>query len=96
VELGKLKAVVGDFCGRRSAFQHVKARVDEARARGGLPAAKVAKAEAELPRLASLEDLEARLGPEAVALLSSREEELLSLHRALAAREGSGHLHPAS
>lgn len=96
VELGKLKAMVGDFCGRRSAAAQVKERL----ARGGdtaKDAQMAARAEKSLPKLDDLTAFTARHGAEAVALLESREAELLMLHRELAKQEGSGHLHsPAS
>jgi hypothetical protein len=94
VELGKVKALVADFCGRRSALEAVRARVrqvDVADARGRQL---IVRAERELPRLADLSDLEARYGAEAIALLTAREDELLALHRQLVLAEGGeGHLH---
>lgn len=95
VELGKLKAMVGDFCGRRSAAQQVKERL----AKGGdtpKDAVIAARAEKSLPKLDDLSAFSGRHGAEALALLQAREVELLLLHRALATAEGTGHLHPAS
>lgn len=93
VEMGKLKSLVGDFCGRRSALAQVKARIE----RGGSTekdAQVVARARQELHRLEDLRAFEDRYGREALALLLGREVELLDLHRELARREGSGHVHP--
>jgi hypothetical protein len=95
VELGKLKSMVGDFCGRRSAAQQVKARL----AKGGetpKDAQIAARAQKSLPRLDDLSQFTARHGEDAVALLVAKETELLELHRALAKQEGTGHLHPGS
>lgn len=93
VEYGKLKALVGDYCGKRSAYLQVQERVAQAKA-GGSPkdAVILSRAEAELPKLADLSELEERYGAEAVGLLRGRDGELVTLHRALAHREG-GHLH---
>jgi hypothetical protein len=95
VELGKLKAMVSDFCGRRSAAQQVKDRLASI---GDSPkdAAIAERAKKQLPKLDDLSQFKARHGDEAVALLQSREEELLELHRALAKAEGTGHLHPGT
>ena len=95
VELGKLKSMVGDFCGRRSAAQQVKDRLSTI---GDSPkdAQIAARAEKQLPKLDDLSPFTARHGAEALALLQSREAELLELHRALAKQEGTGHLHPGS
>lgn len=93
VELGKLKSLVGDFCGRRSSLAQVRERI----ARGGTTekdAQIVARAQKELPRLEDLSGFEERYGRDAVALLVAREVELLDLHRELARREGTGHVHP--
>lgn len=91
VELGKLKSMVGDFCGRRSALAQVRERLAHA---GEKDAALLARAQKELPRLESLAPFEERYGKEAVALLQERESQLLALHRELAQREGGGHVHP--
>lgn len=85
--LGKVKAAVGDFCGRRSALRAVRERLEAGQAlREG--------AGESLARLERLDDLEARYGAEAIALLVAREDELLALHRRLVEAEGGGHLHP--
>ncbi|MFT3707871.1 MAG: hypothetical protein QM817_09465 [Archangium sp.] len=90
VEMGKLKALVGDFCGRRSTVAQLKERI----AAGG-DDAKIARARQELPRLEDLSAFEERYGKEAVGLLMAREAELIQLHRELAKQEGGGgHLHP--
>lgn len=91
VEYGKLKALVADFCGRRSTYLQVKARVES----GQLAGEKLARAQKELPKLGDVGEFEARYGAEAVQLLQSREVELVQLHRELAAKEGGGHLHQA-
>lgn len=90
VEYGKLKALVADFCGRRSTFLQVKARVES----GQLAGEKLARAKQELPKLDDVSEFEARYGADAVKLLQSRETELIELHRELAAKEGGGHVHP--
>jgi hypothetical protein len=93
VELGKLKSMVGDFCGRKSAAEHVKERL----AKGGdsaKDAQMAARAQKNLHTLDDLSAFTARHGAEALALLEAREAELLLLHRALAKAEGTGHLHP--
>jgi hypothetical protein len=88
VEMGKLKALVGDFCGKRSTVAQLKERI----AAGG-DEAKLARARQELPRLEDLSAFEERYGKEAVTLLMAREAELVQLHRELAKQEGGGHLH---
>lgn len=90
VDYGKLKALVGDFCGRRSAYQQVKARLDAATAKDK---ELLARAKTELPKLDDMSAFEARHGAEALALLRSREDELVTLHRELAHLEGGGHVH---
>lgn len=91
VEMGKLKSLVGDFCGRRSTVQQLKERL----AAGGADEAKLERARQELPRLEDLKSFEERYGKEAVGLLMAREAELVQLHRELAKQEGGGgHLHP--
>lgn len=92
VDYGKLKALVGDFCGRRSAYQQVKARIDSATEKD---AALLARAKTELPKLDNMSAFEARHGADALALLRAREEELVKLHRELAHLEGGGHVHTA-
>ena len=92
VEMGKLKSLVGDFCGRRSALAQVQERIAQASGEKDEPL--VARAKKELPRLESLAPFEERYGKEAVALLVAREAELLQLHRELARSEGGGHVHP--
>lgn len=90
VELGKLKSLVGDFCGKRSTIQQLKEKLS-----AGGDAAKLARARQELPRLEDLTQFEERYGKEAVTLLMGRELELVQLHRELAKQEGgAGHLHP--
>ena len=93
VSLGKLKSMVGDFCGRRSAAQQVKERLAT---NAGSPKDDLiaARAQKNLPKLDDLSAFSARHGAEALALLETREAELLLLHRALAKAEGTGHLHP--
>lgn len=90
VELGKLKSLVGDFCGKRSTVQQLKEKLT-----AGGDEAKLARARQELPRLEDLTPFEERYGKEAVTLLMGRELELVQLHRELAKQEGgAGHLHP--
>ncbi|MEW6431967.1 MAG: hypothetical protein AB1730_10715 [Myxococcota bacterium] len=95
VELGKVKALVGEFCGRRSALREVNERLGQWKASDDTGRQVLERAEKELPRLEDLSDLEARYGKDAVALLSAREEELIGLHRQLVRAEGGGqgHLH---
>lgn len=94
VEMGKLKSLVGDFCGRRSNVEMIKARI-AAGAETPKQEAALLRAKRELPRLDDLKPFEDRYGAEAVGLLVARERELLELHRALAKAEGAGHIHPA-
>lgn len=95
VELGKLKALVADFCGKRSAALQVKDRLAQAE-QGGTPkdTQLLERARKQLPRLDDLSGFADRYGAEALALLHGREAELVELHKALAHREGTGHLHP--
>ena len=96
VELGKLKSMVGDFCGRRLAVQQVQARVDQARTGDSPKDAQIlARAQVKLPKLGDPTQFIARFGEEALKLLEAREPELLLLHRELARQEGTGHLHQA-
>lgn len=90
VDYGKLKSLVGDFCGRRSAYQQVKARIDSATEKD---AALLARAKTELPKLNDMSAFEARHGADALTLLRAREDELVKLHRELAHLEGGGHVH---
>lgn len=108
LNLHKLKALVSDFAGKRSAWLTVQQRVAsaehhvaEARVAGRAPSPPelrvLERARTELPRLADLSEFEARYGPAALALLKSRELELTNLHQHLVKLEGSGgHLHPTS
>ncbi len=91
VEYGKLKSLVGDFCGRRSSYRQVKARLEASSEKDEQLRA---RARTELPKLEDLSAFEARHGADALKLLREREEELLTLHRDLAHREGTGHVHP--
>jgi hypothetical protein len=94
----KLKALVGDFCGRRSACLTVQQKVAEleAQAHRGLgpkQQAMLARARVELPKLTDLSEFSSRYGQEALGLLQAHELELVSLHRDLARVEGGGHVH---
>lgn len=96
VELGKVKALVGEFCGRRSALKEVREKI--AQLAPGDPKGQrvLERAKKELPRLEGVADLADRYGQDAVALLVAREDELVALHRSLVRAEGAqGHLHPA-
>lgn len=94
VELGKVKAIVSEFCGRRSALRSVSERVGQVDGSDAKGQKVLERAEKELPRLKDLSDLEARYGKDALALLTAREDELVALHRQLARAEGGeGHLH---
>jgi hypothetical protein len=95
VELGKLKSMVGDFCGRRSAAQQVKERLASI-GTTEKDANIAARARTQLPKLDDLSGFSARHGTEALALLQAREAELVELHRELAKQEGTGHLHAGS
>lgn len=102
----RLKVLVGEFCGKRSAWLTVKQRVAEAetvvhtaRTNAKSPPAKevalLERARAELSKLEDFSAFVSRYGPEAFSLLSARELEVVSLHRDLSRLEGSGgHLHP--
>lgn len=95
VDLGKLKSMVADFCGKRSSLAQIRERIARAPAEPDAKEAQLlAKARGELPRLEDLSAFRHRHGEEATALLLDREAELVSLHRELAQREGAGHLHP--
>lgn len=94
-ELGKLKALVGDFCGRRSAAQQVKERLTTI-SDSPKDAQIAARAQKSLHKIEDLAPIADRYGAEALTLLQAREPELLLLHRELAKQEGSGHLHPGS
>lgn len=102
--LSRVKALVVEFCGKRSAALTVREKVAEAErvlaeagamARPAPPkeSALVERARRELPALEDLRDFEARYGAEARALLAAREAELVALHRELARLEGGGHVH---
>jgi hypothetical protein len=104
--LQKVKAVVADYCGKRTAVQQVKERLEEAKravetARGkGREASKkdlqvIERAGKELPGLESEHELEARYGAEAMTLLRAHQAELVTLHRDLSRAEGEQHLHRA-
>ncbi len=96
VDLGKLKAMVADFCGRRSALEVVQERLIQAKTGESLKDAQiVARAHKQLPLLQNFSSFVARHGEDALALLRAREAELLELHRELARQEGTGHLHAA-
>lgn len=102
----RIKVLVGEFCGKRSAWLTVKQRVAEAetavhtaRTNGRPPPSKelalIERARAELSRLEDFGAFTERYGPDAFTLLSARELEVVSLHRDLSRLEGSGgHLHP--
>lgn len=104
----RLKVLVGEYCGKRSALITVQERVSQAEARvtaairGGqnVPpkeASLVDRARRELTRLGDFSAFIERYGPEAFALLEAHQHELLTLHRELSRLEGSGgHVHPAS
>lgn len=95
VELGKLKALVADFCGKRSASMQVKERVAQAQEGGGAKDAQILqRAQKQLHKLDDLSAFSDRYGAEALRLLQGREAELIELHKALAHQEGTGHLHP--
>ncbi len=94
-ELGKIKAMVGDFCGRRSAVLQVKERLTTI---SDTPKdVQIAeRAKKSLPKIENLAPIADRYGADALTLLQAREPELLQLHRELARQEGTGHLHPGS
>ncbi len=98
----KIRVLVSDFCGRRSACLVVKQVIAEnehqlAHTPGDEKAtAMLQRASRELPKLESLAELESRYGAEAVGLLKADELELVTLHRDLARLEGGpGHVHQA-
>ncbi|MBL8921818.1 MAG: hypothetical protein JNJ54_23370 [Myxococcaceae bacterium] len=102
----RLKVLVSEFCGKRSAWLTVKQRaadaeaaVHQAKAHGRPVPEKEAlilsRASAELHRLEDFSPFAARYGPEALELLRGRDLEVVTLHRELSRLEGSGgHLHP--
>jgi len=98
--LQKLRVLVSDFCGRRSAALTVKQRIADAEHQLAAKADPktqqlLERARKELPKLEDLTEYEDRYGAEAVALLRSDELELVTLHRDLARIEGGpGHVHP--
>lgn len=104
--LQRVKVLVTEFCGKRSAWLTVKQRaagaeaaLHHARAHGDEPPKKeralLAKVEGELARLEDFSAFVERYGEAALELLTARELELVSLHRDLTRLEGSGgHLHP--
>lgn len=95
VTLGKVKALVSEFCGRRSSLLQIREKLAGLDPADPKSQAVRDRAQKELPRLESLDELEARYGKDAIALLVSRERELVTLHRDLARAEGGeGHLHP--
>ncbi len=96
----QLRAMVSDFCGRRSAALTVKQRIAEGehqRAEGKADSkteAMLQRARVELPKLEDLAEFTVRYGEGAVALLRGAELELVTLHRDLARLEGGpGHVH---
>lgn len=102
----RIKVLVSEFCGKRSAWLTVKQRVAEAEAAvhrasaSGQPPPKevslLTRSNAELHRLEDFSAFVDRYGPEALALLEARDLEVVTLHRELSRLEGSGgHLHPA-
>ncbi len=98
----KLRVLVSDFCGRRSAALTVKQAIAEsehqlAHTPGDEKAqAMLLRAKKELPELENLAEFESRYGAEAVAQLKAEELELVTLHRDLARLEGGpGHVHQA-
>lgn len=96
VVMGKVKALVGEFCGRRSALRQVREKIAQVAPGDPRGQAVLERAKTELPRLEGVADLEDRYGKEAIALLVAREDEVVALHRALVRAEGGeGHLHPA-
>lgn len=91
VTYGKIKALVGDFCGHETTLRQVKERLAVARANPS-PSAKeqqlIARAEEELPGLEGDSALVDRYGAEAVALLATHGDEVIRLHREVTHREG--------
>ncbi len=103
----RLKVLVSEYCGKRSAWLTVKQRVadaerivHEANAHGRPPPprelALLERVQAELAKLDDFSAFAHRYGVDALDLLRARDLELVTLHRDLARLEGSGgHLHPA-
>jgi hypothetical protein len=102
----RIKVLVGEFCGKRSAWLTVKQRaadaelaIKKAQTAGQPPPAKelalVERFSSELHRLQDFSAFIDRYGREAFELLTSRELEVVTLHRDLSRLEGSGgHVHP--
>lgn len=95
----KVRALVGDWCSRRGSLEVVRRRLDAARASAAEAVATrrlvdpsdqrvIDRAERELPELEQLDELEARYGKDAVALLERHGEAVLASHREVAHREG--------
>lgn len=101
----RVKVLVGEFCGKRSAWLTVKQRAADAelaiqQAKAGGKAvppkeqALVDRFKKELHRLQDFSAFIDRYGQAAFDLLTSRELEIVTLHRDLSKLEGSGgHVH---
>ncbi len=99
----KLRVLVSDFCGRRSAALTVRQRIAEAEHEliqtgpNQKTQTLLDRARRELPKLENLTEFESRYGAAAMALLRADELELVTLHRDLAHLEGGpGHIHGGS
>ncbi len=103
----KVRVLVSEFCGKRSAWLTVRQRIataqhhlEESKKDGRAASDKdtqvLERAKSELPRLEDFSEFRHRYGEEAFLLLKSKELELVTLHQDLAHIEGSGgHLHLA-
>jgi hypothetical protein len=103
----KVRVLVSEFCGKRSAWLTVRQRiataqhhVEESKKEGQEAREKdkevLQRAQSELPRLEDFSEFRHRYGEDAFLLLKSRELELVTLHQDLARIEGAGgHLHLA-
>lgn len=103
----RLKVLVSEYCGKRSAWMTVKQRaadaeraVHEAQAHGKpAPTKELGLIERVKTELSKLDDFSAfsdRYGGDALELLRTHDLEIVTLHRDLSRLEGSGgHVHPA-
>lgn len=90
IELGKLKSMIAEFCGKRWAIDEIKARL----AQNGVGETVVTRAQKELPRLENWGPFVERHGQSALTLLEAHAVELMQLHRSIATEEGAGgHVH---
>ncbi len=83
-QLAQVQTVMADFCGRRWAAMELERRLSRAQSNPDDPRERAVaeRLSGELDRVGDLSALERRYGPEAIARLRKREQELVELHRA--------------